>query len=311
MIKTLLNTTNQIFPSQAAWFFNFFKPILSMNVNEPSGVEDLFLVCHDNKPKLDLEAGYKLPRFGVVDVSTASYYPVRINEASPLQKTKDLESLAFVKKNRFIACQSNALCFYFEVEKQKNDYLANFISEFKLPVPENKFSNIEAITLLGSKICWSHRGGIYAGEEPWTRCSLIDIETAIISPFVERKVIDPFGLSNPLNRAISDHAVGHLTGTDYFIGTIDTEGSEGIESTKDQAYSILYTKYKCLEKFVNTKIEALYINLDENGIIFATDSERVVSRICSYDFALKIIKWCFNLPKGQEYGVGGIAAFVS
>ena len=131
------NSTNQVFFSQTVSYSDFFNSTILTNLKHAFNLNKYFLVSHDNKPKLDAKAGYLLPRFGVVDVTTGRYHSVNIKDGSPLKLTKDLESLALIAKNRFIACQSNSSCFHFEVNKsEQGDFSAEFISRFKLPVPK-------------------------------------------------------------------------------------------------------------------------------------------------------------------------------
>lgn len=280
-----------------------------MELTSPETNQDkLFLVCHDNKPKLEQKLGRTLPRLAVVDSETGEYHEVHLNN-NPLSKAKDLESLKWIKQNEYLTCESKGTCFQFSVSKNgTSEYSATVLKQFKLAIP-NKFYNIESIALKGpenSEICWSHRGGILAGEEPWTRCASLDLDKGQIGEFTEVQVEDPFGIPNNLNRAISDHAIGEKTGKDYFIATIDTEGSEGIDATKDQAYSFLYTKNSCLKFFPGEKVEALHINTDETFAIITTDNEDEGSKICTFSLELDDLN-CVNVLPGEEHGIGGIA----
>jgi hypothetical protein len=284
--------------------------VLRVMENYSKKSEDtLYLVCHDNKPDFEQKLGRPLPRLGVVDIETGKYSQVLLNN-STLAKAKDLESLKWVKKNEYLTCESKGNCFHFSINKdQTGEYSATVHKEFKLPVPTHKFYNIEGIALKGaenSEICWSHRGGIFAGEEPWTRCASFDLEKGEVGKFTEQQVDDPFGVPNRLNRAISDQAIGEKTGKDYFIATIDTEGSEGIAATEDAAYSFLYTKDECLKIFPGDKVEALHINAEETSAVIATDNEAAGSKVCTVSLIQGDSK-CVDVRAGEEYGVGGIA----
>ncbi|NGX59602.1 MAG: hypothetical protein KR126chlam3_00755 [Chlamydiae bacterium] len=270
--------------------------------------EDLYLVCHDNKPKHDQKAGHILPRLGIVNSRNGEYTAIEVNKSNPLAQSKDLESLTWVKDNEYLVCESQGRCFHIGIEEGEEGYSASVIKQFMLPVPEGRFYNIEAVAIRdqGAKVCWSHRGGIYAGEEPWKRCGPIDLESGIVPSFSEEEVEDPFGILNKLNRAISDHAVGPKTGADYFMATIDTEGSEGIAATEDVAYSILYTNGQCLELFPGEMAEALSVSPDESTFTFATDNEAAGSKICQYDLNKNSLH-CSKIREGEEYGIGGIA----
>lgn len=279
------------------------KKLAHLRVNE----DQLFLVSHDNKPSQESKGS--LPRLGVVNSQTGGYQEVLLNN-NALSKAKDLESLKWVKQNEYLTCESAGHCFYFSINRnEKGEYLATILKQFKLHVPLDKFYNIEGVALKGaqnSEICWSHRGGIFAGEEPWTRCASLDLDEGKVGGFSETAVDDPFAISNKLNRAISDHAIGQKTGKDYFIATIDTEGSEGIQATTDQAYSFLYTKDSCLKLFPGDKVEALHMNPDETCAIIATDNEAAGSKICQYSLESGELS-CVDIRAGQEYGIGGIA----
>ncbi len=281
---------------------------VAMGVAELITPASFYLVCHDNKPKNDIKTGHPLPRLGVVNADSGEYIEVKIDENNPLRHSKDLESLVSQGGNKFITCESKGRCFNFELKQDKAGLEAVYKSQFSLPVPSDRFYNIEGIALKNedSKICWSHRGGIKEGEEPWTRCASIDMKTGDVGLFVEQQMEDPFAIKNRLNRAIADHAVGSKTGADYFIGTIDTEGSEGIEAVDEEPYSILYTNYQCLKRFLGEKMEALYINPEETQAVIATDNEEAGSKICKYGLESGEFS-CKDVRKGEEYAIGGIA----
>lgn len=268
-----------------------------------------FLVCHDNKPSQDQQ----LPRFGIVDLTHAKYTEVHLYPDSELAHANDLESLQWVQDNQYIACESKGKCYQFTIDAQDNgSYVANSLKTFKLDCP-NKFYNIEGFILKQNEnqtdVCWSHRGGIYKGEEPWTRCGQLDLDQEIMTHHTETAVEDPFGIYNELNRATSDHACDS-SGKEFLIATIDTEGSKGIAAIKQAAYSILYTHEECIDIFMDRKFEALYVDLDKQKIILATDNdnETAGAEICTYSLQTRNLD-CQMLREGQEYGIGGIAPF--
>lgn len=269
---------------------------------------EFYLVSHDNKPKYEQKLGRPLPRIGVVNSETGEYHHVQLN-GNPLSKAKDLESLNWIRQNQYLACESGGNCYQFSVNQNEEGYSAAVLNQFELPVPTDKFYNIEGVSLNGhenSVICWSHRGGIYQGEEPWIRCAPFDVDKGTVGEFTEMQVDDPFGIPNKLNRAISDQSIGPKTGMNYFVATIDTEGCEDIAATDDPAYSFLYTQESCLKLFPGEKVEGLYINEKETSAILATDNEAAGSKICKYSLESGDLS-CVDVLPGEEYGIGGIA----
>lgn len=269
-----------------------------------------YLVAHDNKPKEDLRAGYTLPRLGVVDIDTGHYQTVLLPDDDLLKRSRDLESLTWLFQNEYLTCESTGGCYHIDLTENAGEYTAATLQTFQLPVPKDKFFNIEGMALAKidsstNVICYDHRGGIHPGEEPWSRCASYDIYNGEIGRFEEALVADPFAIPNPLNRAISDHAIGEQTGQSYFVATIDTEGSEGIAATLDKAYSFIYTKDQCIKYIDQDKVEALYITPDETTAIIATDNDRPNSeKVCQFSlFQPMSATVCHSVP----YGIGGIA----
>lgn len=272
--------------------------------------KDLYLVVHDNKVKQEEKIGHSLPRLGIVNIQTGDYLDIVLDPNTPLAQANDLESLQWTSEG-YIACESKGRCYQFDLHyDREKGYIAQVVRLFLLPVPTDRFFNIEAIAIreggMGPDLCWSHRGGIFAGEEPWTRCASLDLSTGEIGSFVESLIEDPFGTPNQLNRAISDHAIGPRSGQNYFIATIDTEGSEGIEGTSEDLYSILYTDNFGLHLFPKEKIEALFINDQESLAVLGTDNEAAGSKVCQFSLESGFLS-CVDVRKGEAFGIGGIA----
>ncbi|MGD0465180.1 MAG: hypothetical protein ABSA84_00550 [Gammaproteobacteria bacterium] len=279
----------------------------------PIQYDNLYLVCHDNKPKDDIKAGHTLPRLGVVDISSGIYDPILLPDTDPLMKSKDLESVTWLHGNEYLACESSGKCFHVRLIHRANGYATETLRTLQLPVPKDRFFNIESVGIkrtkgdvLNNVICYDHRGGINPGEEPWSRCAPFDIETGEIGSFKETSPSDPFAIANKLNRAISDRTIGEKTGQSYFVATIDTEGSEGIPATQDNAYSFIYTVDQCIKYVDGDKIEALYVTPDEQQAIITTDNDRPNSE--------KICLFSLRNPNAEPichhtipYGIGGIA----
>lgn len=268
---------------------------------------DKFLVCHDNKH-------LQHPRLGIVDLTQATYHEVQLDPESELAHANDLESLNWLEDHQYIACESKGKCYQFDVDQQEDgSYVADLLRTFKLACPD-QFYNIEGIILKQkedlTEMCWSHRGGIYKGEEPWTRCGQLNLDEDIVTHHTEMRVEDPFGISHVLNRAISDHAYDSVSEKEYFIGTIDTEGSKGILATNDITYSILYTREQSLDVFLHRKIEAVYADTLNQILILATDNDNKLAgaEICTYRLETGDLK-CETFRQGQEFGIGGLAPY--
>ncbi len=273
-------------------------------------ITDNFLVCHDYKSKDDAKAGYVLPRLGVIEAG--KYTEVSVLHDDPIRTAKDLESLTWLYDKRYLVCESSGKCFGVDVAFKDGTYHAVTTQTMQLPVPAKpRFYNIESISSrqtiakdASAEFCYDHRGGIYAGEEPWTHCTTFNLMTGEIDENITFPE-DPFAISNPLNRAISDRAIGAITGETYFVATIDTEGSKGIAATDDEVYSFIYTKDQCIKHIPGDKVEGLHINRDETIATFTTDNDRPGSeKICTFSLVTPTAEpQCSNIP----HGIGGLA----
>lgn len=276
----------------------------------PKSLDDIFLVSHDNKPKDEVKIGHVLPRLSVVEGQERR--EVFIPEGDPIRKAKDLESLAHIGDANYLTCESSGRCFDVTLSYD-GEYKAktNEITYLKVP-PKPKFFNIESLSISlknddDSKyeICYDHRGGVYAGEEPWTRCADFNNSRVGMGDYVETYPEDPFSVPNKLNRAIADRSIGPISGKEYFVATIDTEGSEGIDATDDEGYSFIYTKDECIKHIPRDKVEGLYISPDETTAIYTTDNDRLgAENFCKFSLLNPLAsESCFTL----DQGIGGLA----
>lgn len=297
--------------------FNLDLPtaIASMDNLEPQASNSLYLVCHDHTRNHDEASGYKLPRLGIVNLATGGYETVSFAKEDPLYYSNDLEALTAFRGNEYLTCQSNGACYHFSLDSNSNGYTAKTLNVIQLPIPMNTFVHIEGLTAtyMGHnkfKICYDHRGGIYLGQNAWTRCLSYE-GMQVSNKYEETPVIAPFPVADPLHIAVADHALARQTGRSYFVGTVNMYALSqikylGIISSVNHSFSFIYTHESCIKYLDQEIVQALYVHDDETLALVATDDDRPdAEKVCQFSLQNpEEPMLCHKIP----HGMGGIAS---